>query len=192
MKRDAETILDELLILRWQGGDARAFEMLVGRHQKRILHLAYLRVGQREAAADIVQEVWASAIRTIRRVRDPAKFRSWIDQIVRNKSVDWIRRNQRRRDMLNRLRDEQPSGGSVANSTFGETDADDRAAALQRLKDALAGLGSEQRELLSRLYLDGKSVQDIALELEIPAGTVKSRLYHARESLRRAYERSET
>lgn len=191
MMRDPETILDELLFLRWQAGDIRAFEKLFGRHQSRILRLAYLKVRQQEAAADIAQDVWAAAIRTVRKVRDPAKFREWLDQIVRNKSIDWIRRQQRHRKVMLKVYDQESREDHPVETGQSSHAQQADPTAMDRLREALANLEPEQRKLLSMLYLHEHSVEQIAHELEIPTGTVKSRLYHAREALKRAYERNE-
>ena len=185
MKRTAETILDELLVLRAQSGDRNSLETLVTRHQARLLRLALLRVADADAAGEIVQETWISVVKGIGRLSDPAKFPAWVDQMVRFKSVDWLRRKAVQRKRSESI-DPQESNLPVRDSA--ESDMQQREMRLDAVRVALKRLPDSQRQLLSLLYLEGKSVHEIATMLEIAAGTVKSRLFHARAALRTVIE----
>ena len=177
MDRDRRDVFDELLVLRCQGGDARALEVLAGRWHQRVLRHAVHLTGHSDAAQDVAQEAWIAIARGIRRLQDPARFRSWAYIIVVHKSRDWIRREQAGRRALHRVADRsEPSslGGQSEN--------------IARMMEALAELPADQRTILSWFYLEEMSVREIAEALSIPEGTVKSRLYHARNALRECVE----
>jgi RNA polymerase sigma-70 factor (ECF subfamily) len=173
-------VLDELLVLHSQEGDADAFAALVRRYQPRLRRHAWHLTGHAEAADDAVQEAWLAVARGLRRLEDPACFRRWLYQIVTRKCADWVRARQRER-RLTALRAAQPATVSAEHD---ET--------LGRLQAAMRQLPGERRALLALCYLDGLSIEEIAQVLEIPAGTVKSRLHHARQELKEILERSGT
>ncbi len=176
MRRRGE-ILDELLVLRCQGGDTVALETLAQRWHPRLVRKAYHLIGQLETASDIAQEAWLAIVRGLSRLDDPARFRPWAYRIVTHKSTDWIRTQQRRRHLADRARDELEPGKDPARE-------DD----IRRLRIALNALSADRRTLLSMFYLEGRSVQEIAETFAIPVGTVKSRLYHARLELKKTLE----
>lgn len=186
MSRTHEDIQDELLVLQCQQGDAEALKTLITRWHPRLGRLAWRLTAEREAARDIVQEAWLAIVRGLRRLDDPARFRSWAYRIVRNKCADWIRRRVVRRDAVSELQDVAAHAGDDPST---EADSVSDAA---RLRSALAELPREQRAILSLHYLDGMPVAEIAAALDVPKGTVKSRLYHARNRLKQTLERNET
>ena len=177
MKKPTERLVDELLVMRCQDGDADAMDALVGRWHERLLRHACRLTGSPDAAREAVQDAGLGIIRGLRRLDDPARFRPWAYRIVTHKSADWIRRARRRRRIA-RLDDVAPPAQPT------DRDADRRADA-GNVRNALAGLSDAQRIALTLHYLDGLSVAEIAEVLDIPVGTVKSRLYHGRAELRR-------
>ncbi len=176
MRNQAE-VFNDLVVLRCQGGDADALELLARTWHPRVLGHAFRLTGQRDAAAEVAQDAWVAIVRGIKRLHDPAVFRGWIYRIVANKASDWIRRRQARRKLNARVEREPPSAGN------GE-EADDREAAIRRLRAALETLPDDRRMLLSMHYLEKMGIREIAFALEVPAGTVKSRLFHARKQLK--------
>lgn len=184
MSRTPEDIQDELLILQWQAGDAKALKELIDRWQPRLVRFVWLLTGQREAARDVVQDVWLAVVRGLRRLDDPARFRSWAYRIARNKCADWTRRRTAGRRADEALGHEIRTARS-ADAGEKQADADET----DRLQEALAKLADEQKAVLSLHYLDGMGLAEIARVLDVPVGTVKSRLYHARERLKQALER---
>lgn len=169
--------LDDLLVLAAQDGSPSAMSELFRRWEGRLLRHAVHLTGSREGAADVSQEVWLAIVRGIGGLDDPGRFPAWAHRIVKNKSADWIRRRRRDRDTSEALGAE-PAG----------READDTAEEIGALRRALRKLPADRRTLLSLRYVDGVSVQQIAELLRVPAGTVKSRLYHAREELRSVTE----
>lgn len=184
MSRTDQDIQDELLVLQCQDGDRKALETLVGRWQPRLARLAWRLTAEREAAREIVQDSWLAIVRGLRRLDDPARFRTWAYRIVTNKCADWTRRRVVQRGVTKDLRDAAAS----ANRSSATNSADE----VDRIRGALARLPDEQRAILSLHYLDEMGVREIARVLGVPEGTVKSRLYHARNGLKQALERVET
>ena len=186
MSRTHEDIQDELLVLQCQEGDGEAMKVLIARWHPRLGRLAWRLTGERDAAQDIVQDAWLAIVRGLRRLDDPARFRSWAYRIVTNKCADWTRRRVVQRSATEELQAAAVSGSGSSSSDAESTDA------VIRVRDALAKLPSEQRAVLSLHYLDEMGVAEIARTLDVPEGTVKSRLYHARSRLKQVLERMET
>lgn len=170
MAVEGSRALDEYLVVESQLGSSEAFTALVRRWHGSLVLSAEAFTKDHEAALEVAQESWIGIIRGLRRLRDPRRFRAWALRIVANKARDWIRREQSRRAVAAEARPE------------GERTATDRD--LERVQDGLAALEPVARALLRRYYLEGCSVADIAVELGVPEGTVKSRLHNARNQLR--------
>ncbi len=183
MTRSPDDILDELLVLGCQDGDAKALETLVGRWEYRLRRHAWRLTGQADAASDVVQEAWLAIVRGIRRLDDPARFQPWALRIVTNKCADWTRRRERQRKLMQNVADDAAAG--TTKLIDGEAGTEE----IDRLLQALRELPSDRRAILSMLYLDGLSIRQIAQSLALPVGTVKSRLYHARNQLKHVLER---
>ncbi len=186
MRRTHEDIQDELLVLQSQEGDAEALGSLIKRWQPRLGGLAWRLTGEREAARDIVQEAWLAIVRGLNRLDDPARFRSWAYRIVRNKCADWTRRRVARRAAAKDLQAEAATACDQATSQTGS------AGDVARLREAMSNLPPEQKAILSFHYLDGMTIAEIARVLDVPKGTVKSRLHYARNRLKRTLERNES
>ncbi|HYW79013.1 MAG TPA: RNA polymerase sigma factor [Thermoguttaceae bacterium] len=174
-----ERINDELLVIRAQEGAADALCELVRRWQDRLWRLAWRLTDDEQAAWDVLQEAWIVISRRIGRLTDPAAFPAWAYRITSNKSRDWIRRRQRMR------RADEAYGMRWHEAENGE---DSSGVQFASLREALADLPGRDRAILSLRYEDGFTTAEIAQILAIPSGTVKSRLYHARQRLRRFLE----
>jgi RNA polymerase sigma-70 factor (ECF subfamily) len=180
--RDRDAVLDELLILRCQAGDVHALEALAMRWHPRMRLWAARVTRDPHAAEDVAQDAWIGIAQGLGRLRDPARFRSWAHRIVRNKARDWIRREQARRRSVKAW-----TITAAQRESAGLTEPPG-ARELARITEALERLPIAQRAILRWFYIDERSVREIAEAVSIPEGTVKSRLYHAREALRRSLE----
>jgi RNA polymerase sigma factor (sigma-70 family) len=173
---------DELLVLRCQQRDAEAFEALIGRWQRRLWQHAWRLTGDDSAAWDALQEAWIGISRGINRLTDAAAFPAWAYQIISNKCRDSIRREQRRREATEMYSEQM------------QREEQDAAAAKQRhstLKEALEQLPGPDRAVLSLRYEEQFDTAEIACILGIPEGTVKSRLFNARQRLRKYLEEND-
>jgi RNA polymerase sigma factor (sigma-70 family) len=173
---------DELLVLRCQRGDAEAFELLVGRWQRRLWRHAWRLTGNETAAWDVIQESWIGISRGINRLADAAAFPAWAYQIVSNKCRDLIRREQRRREATELYSEWMKQTEQEAATTEEQYSS---------LKEALGQLSGPDRAVLSLRYEEDFDTAEIASILGIPEGTVKSRLFYARRRLRKYLEKND-
>ncbi len=188
MTRSTDPIRDELLVLRCQDGELDALEELMERWQQRLwAHAA--RHADREAAWDVYQESCLAIVHGIRRLQDPASFRAWAYRIVTNKGRDHLARRQRQRRHRHQHQHLEQTNGLLESVTA--RSGGDPMAETERLRVALDRLSPEHRAVLSLRYLDEMSFLEIADALGIPVGTVKSRLYYARNQLKQVLERQE-
>ncbi len=183
MLRSAHDIQDELLVYRCQDGEADALRELVERWHGRLFAHAFRLTGQREEAADAVQDAWLAIVRGIRRLDDPARFRSWAYRIVTYKAIDRVRRAQRQRKTL-RVAAESSEVERI-ESRAEQTDE------MDALRAGLSELSGDRRAILTMFYLESMPMSEIAVALGIPVGTVKSRLHHARLTLKETLEHRE-
>jgi len=178
---DSQQTYDELLVIKCQEADEAAFDELLSRWQKRLWQHAWRLVGREAAAWDILQDALAAIITGITKLQNPSAFRAWAYRIVTYKSRDWLRRESRRRQAHESYGAEQVN--SQKRTTPGER--------IMSLEEAVQRLSGKDRALLALKYEDGFDIEEIALILDIPPGTVKSRLYHTRQRLKKMMEETE-
>jgi RNA polymerase sigma factor (sigma-70 family) len=189
MRRTEEDIQNELLVLKAQEGDGDALKALVANWHSRFARLAWRLTNQREVASDVAQEAWVAIVRGLSKLDDPARFRPWAYRIVKNKCADWTRKRVTGREVLRTLEAESKRSSMVASEGSQEgTETIDEA---KRLKETLETLPEDQRAILSLRYLEDMGITEIARVMEVPKGTIKSRLFYARDRLRQALERKE-
>ena len=186
MIRDARQVLTEWLVLEVQRGSERAFTELHDLWRGDLRRLALVRVEQPDAADEVLTDVWLAIARGIAKLDDPACFPRWAFQIVQRRSADWVRRRQverRRLEGLAAAEVEQPLAPAPA------PDCDEATDEVVAMRAAIRRLAPEQQELLHLFYELGRSIAEIADVLELAPGTVKSRLFAIRETLKRQLER---
>jgi RNA polymerase sigma-70 factor (ECF subfamily) len=171
--RSIEQLVDEILVMDCQRGSVKAMEMLVCRWQKRLWKYAYNMTGDTEAAWDVTQESWLGIIKGVRKLHDPARFRSWAYRTVTNKVNDWIRKKKKMNKVgLDEVQNHQHKD---------EKDAG--------LKELLEKMDMKKSVVLNLYYFEKLSVPEISIALRIPNGTVKSRLHNARRELKELYQK---
>ncbi|HRK65172.1 MAG TPA: sigma-70 family RNA polymerase sigma factor [Terricaulis sp.] len=175
MRRGLEHALDEYLVLSAQAGSREAFTQLARRWTPKLKAFAARVLAHPEAAQDVVQETWVSAWRGLSGLDDPARWRAWLYAIAHRKCTDALRAKYRGQRLANALGEdmEQTSGDEAG-----------RAAARLDLTQAMARLPPEQRIAVSLYFGEEMSVAEIAEATGAPVGTVKSRLFAARQALR--------
>ena len=177
---------DAELVVRTCSGDTDAFAVLVQRHQDYIYNAALHMVGSAQQAEDVAQEVFLKAFRGLRGVRQRAKFSTWLYGIMVNCVRSHWRRVRRRPDPVsldgNPNTDNpspdpaSPDGGPLSESVRREE--------VEMVRRAIAGLASGFREVIVLRDIEGLSYEELAQTLDVPLGTVKSRLFRARNALR--------
>lgn len=169
-----DQIYDELLVLKCQDGDRNAFDELVSRWQERLWAYAYRLLGEKDTAWDMVQETWMTIVKKINSLKHAEAFPQWIYRILSNKCTDWIRKQQAQRQLKENIKEEFKDVKQDRSTQDSKYDA---------LRKAFKQLSSEQRLIISLKYAEGFDVKEISKILDIPEGTVKSRLYYARKQL---------
>jgi RNA polymerase sigma-70 factor (ECF subfamily) len=173
---------DTDLVASARAGDNAAFGALVGRYQTAALRLATAISGSSVDAADIAQEAFVKAHRSLGRLTDPTMVRSWMLRIVANEAKNNLRGRDRRRE-----RDERYGSWVVSAAPDPEASALDAAAA-RDLAVALGRMGVRDRQVLAYRYFAGLSETETAAAAGIAVGTVKSRTARALARLRTEME----
>ncbi|MFN2334936.1 MAG: RNA polymerase sigma factor [Wenzhouxiangellaceae bacterium] len=167
----------DMLVIDAQDGSGRALDALVRHHHRKLLRFAYSLCRDTALAQDAVQDAWIKVVGRLRSLDDPRAFRGWIYHAVRWRVLDLLKRSHRDDRSLEDVDAESQSVvGDLARDRRIDLDA------------AIAGLAKGDRETLQLFYVSGLSVPEIAVVLDIPAGTVKSRLHRARNQLRQYFE----
>ena len=179
-----ERLFDEYLAASARAGSRISLGQLAARFQPRLLGHARRLTGDAEAARDVVQEAWIEIVRGIPRLDDATAFPAWAFRIVSRRCARWVRGKQRGR-RLDAAYAAEPA--EIAAPNGGE-----RASDAARLARAMSSLPPDQRAAIALFYLEDLSVAEIAVALDVPSGTVKTRLMHAREKLRRTLNLKET
>ncbi len=179
MSRRTARIFDEYLAASARAGDRDAFARLAERWQPKLLAHACRLMGDAEAARDVVQDGWADIAKGLYRLDDARAFPAWAYRIVTRRSADAIRKRQRERKLNSAYAAEVKAAPQAEAPAETGTDVDP-------LRAAMAALPAEQRAAIALFYLEDLSVGEIAAALNVPAGTVKTRLMHARRKLRDA------
>lgn len=183
MNRDSERIFDEYLVTAAATGDRQALARLVARWQPRLLRHAWRVLGDPERARDMVQEGWVEILRGLGRLHDAAAFPAWAYRIV-------TRRCHRLFHRAAREPFEPEEAGDLAEQEVAGHHGAEFAAEVSVVMHAISTLPAAQRAALALFYSEDLSVAEIAIALDVPPGTVKTRLMHARRKVRALLEGS--
>ena len=178
MARDRERILDAYLVASARLGDRESFANLVRRWNGKLVAHAWRLLRNRESAKDAVQESWAEMLRGLSRLRDEEAFAAWAYRIVSRRCARHIARMKDDRRLAEEMA-AAPADDGIAQAATPDVDA---------LRRAIRALPPEQQAAIALFYLEEMSVAEVAVALDVPAGTVKTRLMHARRKLRGAWE----
>ena len=173
----ADSRADELLAIRCQLGEREAFDALIARWHEPVWRYLRRLTGSDDAAGDLTQDTWLRVLRGIASLREPASLRPWLFGIARRVAMDRLRRQYVRAADTDAVLDDIPA--PEADATL---EAD-----LAALESKLETLPLRERETLALFYLRELSIEEMAALLAVPAGTVKSRLFRARQLLRNAF-----
>jgi RNA polymerase sigma-70 factor (ECF subfamily) len=175
VQRAAETIYQELLVMRCRRGDKAALEELVRTWEKRLLYFIRRLVDDEADAWDVLQQTWLRVLSGIGTVREPGSLGPWLYRIARNAAFNHGQLQATYRRFLENHQAPPPVDGASIPENFANADDVHR---------ALLHLSLVHREVLTLFFLEGFSIDEIGQILELPAGTVKSRLYYAKQALR--------
>jgi RNA polymerase sigma-70 factor (ECF subfamily) len=171
---------DRALVEAAAGGSREAFDELVRRHQAAVIALARVLTSGRGDPEDLAQDVFVRVWRSLRSFRGESTFRTWLHRVA----INVIRTSQSRQWRLTRLfvsrdRDDQPP-----DIVSGDEPIDAMLARRQVIERALATLSDELRVAVTLRDMQGLDYKEIAAALDVPIGTVESRIFRARQKLK--------
>jgi RNA polymerase sigma-70 factor (ECF subfamily) len=183
--RMSEAQVDELLVERVQKGDKRAFDLLINKYQHRIISLVGRYVSDPSEAMDVAQEAFIKAYRAIDRFRGESAFYTWLYRIAINTAKNWLVARKRRPpstdidavdaeqyDIDSRLKEQGTPENELLRDEIKRT-----------VFDTIAGLPEDLRTAIMLREMEGMSYEDIAVTMDCPIGTVRSRIFRAREAI---------
>lgn len=173
-QNDREQKATELLVIRCQLGEPEAFDLLVERWHETLWRYVASMVSEPDAVAEILQDGWLRILQGISRLENPSRLRPWLFSIVRRAFLDRLRGQYRQPDV--EPLDEEPPSPRVEDFLAFED--------LTHLREALATLPPDDRETVALFYLRELELKEVASVLDVPVGTVKSRLHRARRQLK--------
>ncbi|TAN43357.1 MAG: sigma-70 family RNA polymerase sigma factor [Nitrospirae bacterium] len=181
---------DEALVSLCKKGDTDAFEELVRRHQKKMLNTAYRMTANYEDACEIVQDAFVAAYKALPRFEERSRFSTWLYTIVLNQTRNHLKKGstagQRREFSLDEpmttedgfIRPEPASSGPSVLETLEQREVQ------AQVQKCISGLDADFREVLVLRDIQGFAYDEICSLLSLADGTVKSRLFRARESVK--------
>ncbi len=179
---------DAELIERCLGEDNAAWELLVARYRRKVFHIAYKFTGKHDHAEDLSQEIFLKVFRSLDKFHRDADFSTWLSSVARNYCIDHYRASKREREVLVEdlvAFDQAPASMGNPQRTLEDRD---RRSLLRRGLDMLP---DKLREAVILRDLHQLSYQEIADKLDLPEGTVKSRINRGREELSRLLLRAQ-
>lgn len=182
---------DEELVSSFLAGDIEAFNLLVRRWQKPIYNFIYRYVGNREDARDLCQEVFTTAFRQLKHLKQRSKFAPWLYKVALN----WCRMQHRAEKGRTHvpLGERESLEQSELNMTLGDhvgpEEVFSRKETVELVQQALKLISEEQREVILMKEYQGLKFHEIAEILNCPLSTVKSRMYFGLKNLKRELDR---
>lgn len=180
---EKEKIYCELLVLRCRQGQRAALEELVRTWERPLFYYIRRLIDDEDEARQVLQQSWVGVLQGLGRLREPRKLPAWLYRIARITALTHLRRRYGEQS-LRRDSDMAPAG----DVPDGQLDFDQA----EQIHYGLTRLALIHREVLTLFFLQDLSLEEIASILEIPVGTVKSRLHHARRMLKAILEREES
>jgi len=181
----SEANVDQLLVERVQKGDKRAFDLLIQKYQHRIVSLVSRYVSDPSEAQDVAQEAFIKAYRAIKRFRGDSAFYTWLYRIAINTAKNWIVAKNRRPPSsdIDAVDAEQYGISDRLRETSTPENELLREEIERTVFATIAGLPEDLRTAIMLREMDGMSYEEIATTMECPIGTVRSRIFRAREAI---------
>ncbi|MEW5869024.1 MAG: RNA polymerase sigma factor [Chloroflexota bacterium] len=173
--------IDQELILQLQAGSLDALGLLYDRHRQMVFRTALGITGDPEAANDLLQDVFLRLHRFADRIEVERPLEPWLYRVTTNLAYTWVKRNRRWYHPLEDLAEWLAGPGK--SSPYDEVERSDDC---NRVQKAISNLPFAQRVVVVLYYLNDLSLQEVAEILELPVGTVKSRLHYGRQALKKS------
>jgi len=178
INNNSENILHKTLIDLYQKGDEDALNLLIKQFHPKLKKSVLYHTGNVESVDDLVQECWISIIEKLNTLQLKISFEAWALTIARRKSIDWIRKQQRLRKQETILKTE-------AELNTDNPEADKEEDLHKKIRLGIQQVSPTQRIVLNMFYIENLCLREICSVLGVSKGTVKSRLFYARESLKK-------
>lgn len=177
---------DLLLVERVQSGDREAFGLLVGKYQRKLLRLVMRMVRDPAEAEDVTQEAFIKAYRAMPNFRGDSAFYTWLYRIGVNTAKNWLVANGRRMPVMSEIVDDETEG--IEESVLLRDDeTPDRVLMSRQIGEtvnaAMEALPEDLRTAIGLREIEGLSYEEIAQVMDCPIGTVRSRIFRAREAI---------
>ena len=186
-RRKEPTPPDEELIQRALGGEQDAYQALLGRYQKTVFHIVIKIIRNSDDAQDLVQETFMRAFNTLESYRSEFRFSTWLCKIAANCSIDYLRKKKIKAYSMDKPF--QTKNGTV------EVELEDKGANPEEhllrkqkiisIEEAIQSLPPKYKQVIVYRHHDDKSYEELARIMGIPIGTVKARIFRARELLKK-------
>lgn len=185
VKPETSASSDKQLVARVQKGDRRAFDLLVIKYQKRIIALSYRFVNDPMEAQDIAQEAFIKAFRAAPDFRGDSAFYTWLYRITINTAKNYLQSRGRRAPLHDMDVDNEEQ--FVADQNLENNASPEALMQRDQLKSVIFScmekLPDELQQAIKLREIDGMSYEDIAIAMGCPVGTVRSRIFRAREAI---------
>lgn len=177
----------DALIQRCLGGDQVAWEEIVRQHRRKVFNIAYKFTGRHDEAEDLTQDIFLKIFKSLHTFDRRANFQTWLVSVSRNLCIDHYRSVRKERETIDRdINAADLTPAAPGQSALAQLEQQDRVELLRR---AMAGLSKDLREAVTKRDLMELSYQEIADQLHLPEGTVKSRINRGRTELARQIQR---
>jgi len=186
--RRREQPSDTELVERCLKGDEGGWELLLARYRRMVFNIAYQFVGRVEEAEDLVQEIFLKLMSSLKKFDLGSNLPQWLSRVARNYCIDYYRRKRKEKEWMVKKGELMLRFAPSSPSQFSSFE---RREQILMLKKAIAELPEPIRICLTLREFEGYSYQEIAEELNIPLGTVKSRINRGRLELLKLFEREE-
>ncbi len=171
------------LVRAFRQGDQQAFNRLVSLYQRKIYNLALGYVKQEDEAKDLTQDIFVTVFRQIDKLKDESKFGAWLYQLAMNHCRNRYQKLRRRGFFSNQSLDDPETGLNLSSGATPEKDYE-RENTSRLVREAIASLAPAEKEVILLRDLQELSYEEISEILDLPMGTVKSKLNRARLALK--------
>lgn len=182
----SEREVDMELVARVQRGDRRAFDLLVLKYQRKIMRLLSRMVREPAEVEDVAQETFIKAYRALPQFRGDSAFYTWLYRIAINTARNWQAASNRRPQTVSTLENDEGETFSQIDGLTDYSTPESLAATrqiAQTVNDAINALPEDLRMAIVLREIEGMSYEDIATSMACPIGTVRSRIFRAREAI---------
>ena len=177
---------EQELVAAARRGDQNAFGQLVADNQAMVYSLAYRMTGHADDAEDLAQEAFLNAWRGLDKFRGQSSFSTWLYRLTSNACVDFLRKKKRRGELSMTLEEdgEEERQADITDERWSPQEEVERQETREAVRQGLAALSPDHREVLLLRELEGLSYREIGQRLGLEEGTVKSRIARGRLALR--------